>query len=42
MTPSDDLVRRVSRSIASSIEVKQKLLESAEVVPNGPGQRNLD
>jgi D-sedoheptulose 7-phosphate isomerase len=32
MTPSDDLVRRVSRSIASSIEVKQKLLESAEVV----------
>lgn len=32
MTPRDDFVRRVSRSIASSIEIKQKLLDSAEIV----------
>jgi len=34
MTPSSDFVARVSRSIESSIAVKQKLLSSAEVVSN--------
>jgi D-sedoheptulose 7-phosphate isomerase len=34
MTPSSDFVHRVSRSIESSIAVKQKLLSSAEVVSN--------
>ncbi|MGC1581357.1 MAG: D-sedoheptulose 7-phosphate isomerase [Candidatus Acidiferrales bacterium] len=32
MTPSNDFVRRVSRSIESSITVKQKLLSSVDVV----------
>jgi D-sedoheptulose 7-phosphate isomerase len=34
MTPSSDFVHRVSRSIESSIAVKQKLLSSVEVVSN--------
>jgi D-sedoheptulose 7-phosphate isomerase len=32
MTPNNDFLRRVSRSIASSIEVKEKLLASSELV----------
>jgi D-sedoheptulose 7-phosphate isomerase len=37
MTPSRDFIERVSRSIASSIAVKQQLLSSAEVVSSVAG-----